>query len=218
MNWTQQVDGYCERLDAAFWAEPVNAVTNLAFILVAILMWRRVYGLPLARALCILLFLIGVGSFLFHTFAQTWAGLADVLPILLFVLLYIYGATKDFWGSSKLVAVSAVLLFVPYAAVTVPLFQKVAFLNTSAAYGPVPLLIVIYALGLSRQNPATARRLAVGAGLIFLSILLRSADLPLCQSFPQGTHFLWHVLNAVALGWMIETYRRHMLAPIQNQG
>ncbi|GAA6208014.1 ceramidase domain-containing protein [Cognatishimia sp. WU-CL00825] len=218
MDWAQQVDGYCERLDSAFWAEPVNAVTNLAFVIVALLMWRRSYGLPRARVLCIVLALIGLGSFLFHTFAQTWAGLADTLPILLFVLLYIFAATRDFWQSSTLVAFSAVLLFVPYAALTVPVFQKIAFLGSSAAYGPVPLLILIYALGLSRKVPQTAKRLAVGAGLIFLSIVIRATDLPLCPSFPLGTHFLWHLLNAVALGWMIETYRRHMLAPMQNQG
>jgi hypothetical protein len=27
-----------------------------------------------------------------------------------------------------------------------------------------------------------------------------------------GTHFLWHILNALMLGWMIEVYRRHRLA------
>jgi aspartyl-tRNA(Asn)/glutamyl-tRNA(Gln) amidotransferase subunit C len=30
---------------------------------------------------------------------------------------------------------------------------------------------------------------------------------------PLGTHFLWHILNGIMLGWMIEVYRRHMLAP-----
>jgi hypothetical protein len=29
---------------------------------------------------------------------------------------------------------------------------------------------------------------------------------------PWGTHFLWHIFNAVMLAWMIEDYRRHMLA------
>jgi hypothetical protein len=52
----------------------------------------------------VILALIGIGSFLFHTFAQTWAGLADVLPILMFKLFYIYVATRDYfqvasWGA-----------------------------------------------------------------------------------------------------------------------
>jgi hypothetical protein len=41
---------------------------------------------------------------------------------------------------------------------------------------------------------------------------LRTLDEPFCATFPIGTHFLWHLLNALMLGWMIEVYRRHMLA------
>jgi len=29
---------------------------------------------------------------------------------------------------------------------------------------------------------------------------------------PLGTHFMWHVLNAVMPGWMIELNRRHIRA------
>jgi hypothetical protein len=30
MELTRAIDAYCERLDAGYWAEPVNAVTNAA--------------------------------------------------------------------------------------------------------------------------------------------------------------------------------------------
>ena len=36
MNWTAYVDGYCERVAPGLWGEPLNAVTNLAFVLAAI--------------------------------------------------------------------------------------------------------------------------------------------------------------------------------------
>ena len=39
-----------------------------------------------------------------------------------------------------------------------------------------------------------------------------SIDEALCGAFPLGTHFLWHILNGIMLGWMIEVYRRHMAA------
>jgi len=96
MDWNAQVDGYCERLDPTFWAEPVNAVTNAAFLIAAYVIWRRVrgHGLPLAMLLVAILAIIGVGSFLFHTFATRWAGVADVLPILLYILVYIYTANR----------------------------------------------------------------------------------------------------------------------------
>jgi hypothetical protein len=35
-----QVDLYCERLGSSLWAEPLNSPTNLAFRLVAVIVWR----------------------------------------------------------------------------------------------------------------------------------------------------------------------------------
>jgi hypothetical protein len=79
------VDAYCERLDASFWSEPVNAATNAGFLLAGVLLWRvvaqrRALGKTIAssvRSLPWLLGLIGLCSFLFHTVATVWAGLAD---------------------------------------------------------------------------------------------------------------------------------------------
>ena len=210
-EWTRQVDGYCERTDLTFWAEPVNAVTNLAFILAALWMWRRVRGqdLPVADLLCALLFAIGVGSFLFHTFATIWAMLADVIPIALFVLTYVYAANRHYWGMRRGLALLATAGFVPYAALTGPAFGALPFFQISAAYWPVALLIALYALALARRSPEVARGLALGAGLLTLSLVLRSVDETFCPTFPIGTHFFWHILNGIMLAWMIEVLRRH---------
>ena len=35
------VDLYCERTDPGLWAEPLNALTNAAFILSAVLLWQK---------------------------------------------------------------------------------------------------------------------------------------------------------------------------------
>jgi hypothetical protein len=52
------------------------------------------------------------------------------------------------------------------------------------------------------------RGLLIGAAILSVSITARSLDLGLCAALPGGTHYLWHILNAIMLGWMIETYRR----------
>lgn len=214
MDWTASVDGYCERLDPGFWAEPVNALTNAAFLAAAAVMAARLRGahLPLANLLVAILALIGAGSFLFHTFAQGWAGLADVLPILAFILVYLFAASRDMLGLGAKRAALAVVLFFPFAALTAPLFAQIPGVGSSAGYFPVPVLIAAYALALRRSAPVTARGLAIGAALLMLSLLARMLDEPLCGVLPIGSHFLWHILNAAMLGWMIEVYRRHMLA------
>jgi hypothetical protein len=63
-----------------------------------------------------------------------------------------------------------------------------------------------------RRRADTGRGLIFGAALLTLSLTARSLDMALCDSIPVGTHFLWHLLNALMLGWMIEVWRRHRLA------
>ena len=210
----RQVDGYCERTDFTYWSEPVNAITNAAFLIAAFVLWKRVrgQGLPLAVAMCAVLAAIGIGSYLFHTHATIWGAIADTMPIALFILLYIFAANRDFWNLSWPWALLATVAFFPYAAITVPLFQRLPFFEVSAGYWPVPLLIALYALGLRKRLPHTSRGLAIGAGLLCLSLGFRSIDETVCANFAIGTHVLWHILNGIMLGWMIEVYRRHMIA------
>ena len=211
MELLREIDGYCERLGPGYWAEPVNAVTNAAFVIAAIWMWRRSAGVPLARVLAAVLFAIGVGSYLFHTHAQVWAAIADVAPIGIFILLYLFAVNRDVWGMPVWAALLGTVLFLPYAALTIPLWQGVPVFGVSAGYMPVPTLILIYALLLWRMVPRVAHGLAIGAAILLVSLALRSIDESICAQVPLGTHFLWHILNGVMLGWMIEVYRRHAL-------
>ncbi|SFP05501.1 ceramidase domain-containing protein [Tranquillimonas alkanivorans] len=213
MDWSDSIDGYCERLGPALWAEPVNAATNLAFLFAAWVIWRRVrgQGLTLAVLLCLVLATIGIGSLLFHTFATRWAATADTTPIGAFILLYLFAANRHFWAMPVWAAVLGTAAFIPWTVLLTPVFAGLPFFAASSFYWPVPVLILLYAVLLRRRTPLTARGLAIGAGILVASLVFRSLDAPLCDAVPVGTHFLWHLLNALMLGWMIEVYRRHRL-------
>ncbi len=212
MGWLTAIDAYCERLGPGYWAEPFNAVTNLVFLFAAVVMWRRTAGLPLARALVGVLAVIGVGSFLFHTHANRLTSVMDVAPIAGFILLFVFAASRDLLGLASWQAGLSALAFLPYAAVTVPVWAMVPGLGSSAGYAPVPVLILLYAWLLRRSAPDTAKGLAIGVGVLVVSLTFRTLDAPLCAANPVGLHFIWHLLNGVMLGWMIEVYRRHVLA------
>ena len=208
MDWTRHVDGYCERLEPGLWAEPANALTNLAFVLATAWAWPRAHGI--GRLLAVVLALIGIGSGLFHTVARAWAGAADVAPIAAFILVYVYAANRDFWGMRPWAALIGTLAFFPYAAATGWIFAALPFFEISAGYWPVALLIAAYGVALWRRAPQTARGLWIGAGILAASLTARSLDMPLCDAIPLGTHWLWHLLNAVMLAWMIELHARHV--------
>ena len=75
------IDDYCERIGPELWAEPINALTNLAFFISAWVIWQLAFRLhklsPGIWILIILIVTIGIGSSLFHTFATTWANWLD---------------------------------------------------------------------------------------------------------------------------------------------
>ena len=105
MNWTQAVDIYCERTGPGLLSEPVNAISNAAFFVAAWLAWRAAKARGLADAPTLTLIgltaAVGVGSTLFHTFAQRWAGAADVIPILLFILTYFGLTIWRYFGATR---------------------------------------------------------------------------------------------------------------------
>ena len=212
MDLSKPIDIYCERLDIGIWAEPINAVTNVAFILAAIIMWLRCKNLVEARILSFLLFSIGCGSFLFHTYAQAWAALLDVTAILIFILTYIFVANRRFLVWSKMVSLIGVILFFPYQLLLVSILSNIQFFGSSVQYIPVAILIFIYSGLLRKSEPNLSRGLFIGAAILCLSIISRTVDEPLCSILSVGTHFIWHILNAIMLSWMIEILRRHMLA------
>ncbi len=198
MGWRDPLDLYCERTDAGFWSEPLNALTNGAFVLAAADLWRRMgprAALDL-RILTALLALVGIGSFVFHTVAERWASVLDVGFIALFVLLFIHRALVRLfgWSAGKAAAaqVAAVVLTALLALTITP-----AALNGSQLYlGP---WIALIALALGCPQPQAKVWLGRAASLFLLSMMLRSVDLAVCDTLPIGTHFLWHLNNALVL-------------------
>ncbi|MEU5693374.1 hypothetical protein [Actinosynnema sp. NPDC020468] len=191
------VDAYCERLDASFWAEPLNAVSNLAFLIAAVLLW--VLYRPASRslrALPVLLALVGLASFAFHTLATTLTSAGDVGFIGVFVVWYLVCFGHWFGGLSWPKAWWAVPAFALVYGAMLPLAE--AFPGGSGGYlAPWLALVVVAVVAAVRRLPW--HDLAVAAGIFVVSLTLRTLDQPLCGDWPSGTHYAWHTLNAVVL-------------------
>lgn len=201
MDLTRTIDLYCERTDAAFWSEPANAISNAAFLVAAALVWRRAANAPHARdgrLLAVLIALIGVGSFLFHTLATVWASWLDqgAIAVYIYVFLWLFLARiarLAWWGSLAglgTFAVASRVLTAPFAP---------GSFNGSYAYFPALLALGLLAAEARRRGHPAAARLAAAAGVLAVSIVARSVDQALCEAWPLGTHFAWHCLTGVVL-------------------
>jgi hypothetical protein len=201
------LDSYCERAgEAGAWAEPLNLLTNLAFILAAFALWR-LWRITPGRSfrnewdillLLFLLALIGLGSAAWHYLPNRYSLLMDVIPIGLFMNIYLLSAAVRLlrwrWvGTLGLFAAFQILTYLTETHV------PAGFLGGSMMYGPAYAVLVFFAAMLWRKSEGQGRIVLAATALFTLSITLRTLDMPLCATVPLGTHFLWHMLNALVL-------------------
>lgn len=212
--YLRAINAYCERQGPEFWAEPLNALTNAAFLVAAVLalMLAQRSGRMTGEVLWLsgLVFVIGIGSFLFHTFAVGWAGLMDVIPIAIFILSYFSVTLRYYFRLSWLwTAIGTVAFVGGLIGLTILLSRLLSGTGVSGTYLAAAMaLIGVGGVLWSRGHPAG--RWLIGAAAVFLvSLTFRTMDQPYCDQFPTGTHWLWHVLNGVVLGTLVVAVIRH---------
>jgi hypothetical protein len=198
--WSTPVDLYCERTDPSFWAEPVNAASNLAFLIAAAIAWRDWRGHGggdvAALALIVVTALVGFGSFAFHTLATRGAVLLDVIPIALFIHGYLYVALRRFVRLRAAVALTIVAGFFLLAQGLDAVLPH-GLLNGSVGY--LPALGAMLAVGWWVRETPAGRAVLRAAAMFAVSLGFRTIDNDVCAMLPLGTHAAWHALNAVVL-------------------
>jgi len=233
MDFNEKFFLYCERgQDPSFWAEPLNALSNGAFIIAALIAARDfVEAGPERRGqgsgiLVALTFIIGIGSFTFHTVATRWASWADIIPIAIFMLSYFGFLLRKVVGLSWVAVIVGVLAFyvtIKFAGTIqcrqeglLPITARAGArcLNGTITYVPA-FLVLSGSAGLLALLRHPAWHLLALAALAFLvSMTCRTLDLELCElsrvgGHLRGTHFLWHTFNAVTLYLLLRAAIRY---------
>jgi hypothetical protein len=118
------MDVYCERVGPGLLAEPLNAVSNVSFLLAAWAAWvlaKRTGALSAGvRALIVLAASVGIGSILWHTYPTSLTLILDIVPILIFLIWYIWLYTRNVIGMRSLFAVASVAAFLLATFLAIP--------------------------------------------------------------------------------------------------
>jgi hypothetical protein len=209
-----EIDLYCERTTSAFWAEPINALSNLAFVAAGV--WgvrevRRHGAGTFAEVLAWWVVAIGVGSTLFHTYANELTKWADVLPIAGFTLAYTLMNLRRFLAMSWQKAAPVFVAFYAAAGLVtylVPDWLRIVTNGSTGYLPPFMALLFFGALVLAGGSRAGWYNL-VAAGIFAISVTFRAIDLKVCDTVPLGTHFLWHSLNGLMLAVLLAAAARY---------
>ena len=182
-------------------------MTNLFFILFAWFGYRalkRSGPLPFKQygdiwTLVVAMVLIGLGSGLWHTWALPgWTVIVDVVPIYLFINVYIFALYRRLGGLGWL-TIGIVWLAFTAINITVQSNLPPDFLGGSIMYGPTMGFMLISALVLAFKGKPEWKMFIFVTLLFATSLTFRTLDGPLCAIVPFGTHFMWHTLNAIVL-------------------
>lgn len=203
LAWRESIDLYCERTDASFWSEPVNALSNLAFFAAAWWVWRSAGKLDaperlVRRLLAVLIALIGAGSLAFHTFGERWSALADVLAIALYIYVFLGAFLRHAAGLGWAWVAAGLVAFWLLGRGLAEVVPPSSF-NGSAGYLPAAIGLATMAAWLAVMRRPETLRFGAALGVFLVSLVFRSVDQTFCSDFPPGTHWLWHLLNALVL-------------------
>jgi hypothetical protein len=202
---TQHFYGVCERTTESLWSEPLNALSNLAFILVAVLIFRTyknhqdlkgkwVWDLHVLTAL---IFTIGCCSLLFHTHPTPTTELMDVIPIVLFINLFFLSIIVRIGGTNVFQTIVCYLAFTGTSHILVSQFPNA--MNDSIGYLSSMMALVAIAIYLHLMRRPSSHQFLFAALIGVVSLFFRVIDNAVCELIPVGTHFLWHSLNALLL-------------------
>ncbi len=189
---------YCETTSLEAFGEPVNTISNLAFILCGlILIFRNKMKLnPLPYATIF----IGVSSFLFHYIPTNFFAALDVFSIILFVIIYNIILTRKVLKYSLIYSVlSSTMILITSYFIGNFLFKTI--IGSSGFY--IGLVVyMVFTLFLLRKL-AHVKVFLFAIIFFTVSIIFRSADTYLCNYILIGTHFIWHILNSLVIYLLI---------------
>jgi hypothetical protein len=191
---------YCERAGPGAFDEPLNAVSNLAFVIAAALAVSQIRAFPpVSRGAKLLpwsLVAVSLASTIYHTLRSPVTFILDLLFLILFILGAIFLVLRKVMTKASVTAVVGAL-FIGIQIILL-IFIPNDYLNGSISH-LVTFVFVLLLMGLVANRYASLLKESVLISAFYaLAIVFRTIDMALCTSLPIGTHFMWHIMGATA--------------------
>lgn len=179
-------------LDPGWDAEPVNLLSNITFLLAAVVAAQfsesRMDQVLIYQVLCIAIF-----SSIAHLFVTRFTAIIDEISICVFVLTYMQVFLFHMMALDLWIGLAFDIVFIAIAYLCLFTYRD-AF---NGAVDFIPVLLALWIGGFWIGYEHDSWTIIVSAFLATVGIVARIADFEV--SIPVGTHFLWHIFT----GWLI---------------
>jgi hypothetical protein len=134
---------------------------------------------------------VGIGSILWHTYPTMPTLVLDIVPILIFIMWYIWLYARNVIGMRPPFAVASAAAFL---LATLLAFPFAGVLHGAFVYTPGLIVTLVLGVFHAREQRAARFTLLAAAGVYMAALFFRTIDNEVCTVLPIGTHFLWHLL------------------------
>ena len=190
LSWCEQ-----DYTHSKYIAEYYNTITGFCLIISSIICYKQFNHYKLKTSQ-FLLFLVGVGTILFHgTLLYIWQ-LLDEIPMILIVIEYL----KIFFPDNKRIY---------YFYILIPIIIGSYFINTNLqviSFQASFILLVLVCLRHLRKVNKTKNKTSnkIGLFILFTSSLVWSIENNFCKYYPDyiQLHALWHILTSIGMYYL----------------
>lgn len=190
---------HCERQNTQSFFEPLNSISNAAFLISAYYAHKYIKENKIQdkniQKLPYVIGLMGIGSFMFHSFRNQITNYADVIPIYFFIVFSIFIALQKLIKKKSLVY----SLIVTFGIVQLGIyFTLLNYLYGSINYIATLTTLLILAYAIYRKYGKVLLQPMIFFITIFgVALIFRNIDFIICPYFRIGTHYMWHILIAL---------------------
>lgn len=190
---------YCEKNPGPI-PQPLNFLSCIVFWLGAVWLATRIdeddEKPSFHQVGALLLFLLGLTGMGWHVSGHPLALAADMTALFMLLVVVASALCNDIlkWSLGRSLAAIVVLMFGG------ALVKGMSFLPQNAgAFLPMMAFMAFAALKAQRTSDEAAVYLLSGAYTLFFGLVAYSLDGVTCAYFPQGLHFLWHIMLVISL-------------------
>lgn len=198
---------YCESGVGLFYTQPINTISNIALLISAYFAYQLIktnhINNRVIKILPFILAVTGIGSMLWHGLPNLLTSFADTLPLFAFVLVSLFFLLDKLL--KKRVLVWQILLI--FILVEIPfIFHILPSFNGFLSYLIVLIFGVFVFYGLTKKYKTLTSDLTIVIVLFAIALFFRTLDHTVCSVLSIGTHFIWHILNALVLYLLIRVF------------
>ncbi len=214
-DWAPSTHIWCEEQLCSWIREPANTFSNIAYIIVGILILinARKFSYPHLRMLGWFSILLGLMSAFYHATSSFFGEVLDYSSMFLIsAYVLVANLSRLFIWSPRKVAISALLLF------TISVMGLVQLRTVGAVFFFVQItaaVIVEFVLRSRSEQKANQHNMWISLGLLLVAWAIWSLDTHRIVCDPKNHfingHAIWHVMTAISIWFLFKFYSQFEL-------